>query len=710
MLTKRVLLLFIWIISYTTQAYGTVYGADYGTIQGQLTITGGDNRIANTAALDNGFNLTDNTTTCSFDSFYPVLGVINLNLGKLFPLRDMFLNDFFLFGTGGQVYGSGHTMSFPDTSSVQLPDTRVTKTLGAGAVSTQTMATAVNSVSWSYDDKYVAAGAAVGTGNLSVYPFSNNTLSAAANPITVGSAVNSLAWSPTNYYLAVGIASATNSLTVYQWNGSTLTFVAADRVSLATGVSAVAWSPNGKYLAVAYGTGATIAVQIYSYSGSGTLTAVGVALNYSTGSAGTAAPVSNALSWNSLGNTIAVGYVATAPAGCFTAILNFSGSALAPFTGSPYSFGAGNAPASVAYKPGNPNVVAIGLSSSTTRFRLYEPYLGAFTERWANTESINYNSVAWSLDGLYLATGLNTGATNLRIYYFPGNDSSGSSTTAAYKLSLISSITLGSAVATVAWTNTSDNYLAAGYGTTVGVFQISQLSTYRKALYLNSTNITLNSDMEMVNTTTFYGNCAIIGNGNTLTLNNATGNIAVASGGTLSFQNLNLTGLKNTNLQCLANNASIVFENCKLTFTSNFVFGTGSILFNQDVMISGTNKFSYTSVMGSTINKYSTLYLDKGLTFSYSPAGAYRNLIYMPDNSAWLVLDQCTLHVTRTGLQLITGQLFFENNVILQSEATASKSQAIIFGNGNSKNDLGINLLAGAQVNVSGRLELENVN
>jgi hypothetical protein len=212
--------------------------------------------------------------------------------------------------------------------------------------------------------------------------------------------------------------------------------------------------------------------------------------------------------------------------------------------------------------------------------------------------------------------------------------------------------------------------------------------------------------MQLNSTVTFNGSCTINGNNNRLILaNNA--NLTVATGSALNLQNIEIVGLKGSNLQCLDNTGSVIVEDCVLTLTSNFVFGKGSMQFSGDVMISGTNKFSYTSIMTSTINSYSTLYLDKNLIFSYSPAGAYRNLIYMQDNSAWMALDGCTLYSTRTGLQLTNGQLFIDNGVTLQSEGVAS-SQSISFGNGIAKNDLSINLLAAAQLNVYGRIEYAN--
>ena len=150
-----------------------------------------------------------------------------------------------------------------------------------------------------------------------------------------------------------------------------------------------------------------------------------------------------------------------------------------------------------------------------------------------------------------------------------------------------------------------------------------------------------------------------------------------------------------------------MLQNCDLYLSREFEFEKGSILFQSDVLISGTNGFIYESVVGSTIDSYSTLNLKNGLTFKYSPARAERNLLFMQDSTSRLFLDGCTLYSTRTGLCLTRGKLLLDNKVIFSSEGIAT-SEAICFGNGNSVDDLDILLLADAQVEVYGRLEYEN--
>ena len=205
--------------------------------------------------------------------------------------------------------------------------------------------------------------------------------------------------------------------------------------------------------------------------------------------------------------------------------------------------------------------------------------------------------------------------------------------------------------------------------------------------------------------TTFYGTSFINGNCGTFELGN-NGYIEVADGN-LTLENAEIINLKSTNIRCKQNNASITIKNCRLHLSDDFYFNTGSILFDSDVIISGTSKFIYQTTQTSTIASYSNLYIDNGVTFKYNPSTDNRNLIYMTDRTSCLILDNSTLHSTTTGIRLTNGTLFIDNSSTLYSDGSHT-SESICFGNGDSSNDLNINLLSGANVNVYGSLEYEN--
>ena len=222
------------------------------------------------------------------------------------------------------------------------------------------------------------------------------------------------------------------------------------------------------------------------------------------------------------------------------------------------------------------------------------------------------------------------------------------------------------------------------------------------------TNMVFNSNVRLNESLKFYNNCTINGNGRTLLFDDE-GQIRVADGCQLTFYNLELSGLANTNLKCDQNGAKIVFQDCKLTLSSSFIFDTGSILFRGDVVVSGTNKFIYTSSMGSTIDSNSTLYFDKKNTLFFDPIVSNRDLLYMIDKSSYLFFDGATLYSTETGMRLTRGTLFLDNDVTFSCLGSSS-SEAICFGDGSADNNLDIKILADAQLNIYGAFKYENTD
>ena len=107
-----------------------------------------------------------------------------------------------------------------------------------------------------------------------------------------------------------------------------------------------------------------------------------------------------------------------------------------------------------------------------------------------------------------------------------------------------------------------------------------------------------------------------------------------------------IQGLKSNNLRCMTDNGTITLRNCTLTLERDYTFSRGTILFDEDNIITGTNKIIYSAGFSSTIASLSTLFLDRGITFSYAPRNVSRNLLYMPDATSVLYCNGCTLHST----------------------------------------------------------------
>lgn len=102
----------------------------------------------------------------------------------------------------------------------------------------------IESVAWSYDGKYIAAG--TDGGNVIVWNAQNNTTSTAFISTNHTGIVKAIAWSPDSTL----IASAGADTTVQVWNIKTGHIVLTYR-GHTMAVNALAWSPNGKYIASA---------------------------------------------------------------------------------------------------------------------------------------------------------------------------------------------------------------------------------------------------------------------------------------------------------------------------------------------------------------------------------------------------------------------------------------------------------------------------
>ena len=77
-----------------------------------------DNEMRGFAAFENGFTLADNTTTCIYNSFFPVLGTITFNGGTLNLSKNLLLGSTVTFADGGTIQASDLTIFFPDITGI----------------------------------------------------------------------------------------------------------------------------------------------------------------------------------------------------------------------------------------------------------------------------------------------------------------------------------------------------------------------------------------------------------------------------------------------------------------------------------------------------------------------------------------------------------------------------------------------------------------
>jgi len=451
-------------------------------------------------------------------------------------------------------------------------------------------------------------------------------------------------------------------------------------------VSAVAWTTDGNYLSV----GSTSKVYVYSFASE----------NYSyvddqTLGASEAASA-DAIVWDQTGNYFAAGIAHTTAAKL--RIYNFNGSVI---TAKDYEDTGADDVTSVDWSQTG-SFIAAGTNGSSDQLRVYEYNSSGdtLTEKTKISVGGSVNSVHWNSDATKLLMGrASASGTELRVYSY---DSGSSNLTLDREQELTTNIN------GVRWSN-NDAYVACGDSAyNLSVYSFGSGSVPEYSVLLDSVSVVLNNDVSWLMSATVQGECTINGNNKRITLD-GDAQISVTTGAQLTLKNIELAGLSGSNISCVDNSASIIMKNCTLLLSDNIEFATGSILFDRDIVLSGTNTFCYASDQTSTIGSNSLLYVDQNVTFSYAPSIANRDLLYLTDKTSGFYLNGCTLYSTATGMRLTRGRLFLDNNVTLSCAGTES-SESICFGDGTADNDLDTKLLSGADVTVYGGLCYENVN
>ena len=89
-----------------------------------------DNEMNGFSAFEGGFELEDPTTTCTFDSFFPVSGIAEMNGGTLSLQKDLIFDEEAVIGFLGDIFGNGHRIKFSEDMT----------TFSVSAVATQNVA------------------------------------------------------------------------------------------------------------------------------------------------------------------------------------------------------------------------------------------------------------------------------------------------------------------------------------------------------------------------------------------------------------------------------------------------------------------------------------------------------------------------------------------------------------------------------------------
>jgi len=659
---------------------GTVVGSDSAcSRQGSATFLeiDSDNEMNGFAFFEDGFTLETVSTTCTFDSFFPVSGIVDMNYGTLYLRKDLKFDRATNLRNLGSVFGNGFSVEFNKNraafdSSWSYLD------------SNSWIANGPRSLDWSFDDAYlVFAGWNART---SLASFDGSTLTP-INQITQSGFGRTVKAHPLAYYFATGSFNG-DELTLSKISAGSLSLV--NEYDTGASVFAVDWTSDGNYIAI----GTASNTRVYSFAGEEFSSVATLALGADE------AVTRNSLAWDPTNSYYVAGVEHTTNSK--VRIYYFNGSTITEKT---YVDMGTDIVEAVDWSPLG-NLIAVGTDGSTNQVRVYEYNSGTDSlslKTQIDVGDIVY-SVHWNSDATVLLVGKDVHSMGPELLtYMYDQDSS--------TLTLDQEQECSTIIFAARWSH-NDSYLAyVDLSKTVSLYSYDAATDIPDCILglgvLDNVNFFLNNNMSWKMTATIQGDCTVDARNNRITLEDE-GSMYVSSGAQLTLKNMGLAGLSGSKLSCEDNSASIILKNCELLLEDDFEFATGFLSFQQDIVISGTCQFTYASNQISTVSAHSKLTIDRGAKFYYAPSTANRDLLAMTDRSSCLYLDGCTLQSTTTGLRLTNGRLFIDNNVTFSSEGTTA-SESISFGNGSAVNDLDIKVLSGATLDLYGGLYYDNV-
>ncbi len=242
---------------------------------------------------------------------------------------------------------------------------------------------------------------------------------------------------------------------------------------------------------------------------------------------------------------------------------------------------------------------------------------------------------------------------------------------------------------------------------TMSAYQLPS-TTMTWGLTLNGVNLVMQSDVSLNVPLTIQGICEIQGNGYALTINNATG-ISIASGASLLMQNVVVKNVSGTKISFAATTSQLLLHDVIWWLTANTTLTTGYFNVIDSWFINGGYTLTYNSSQTSTIASNSQIMMGYGSTFNYSPSNTSQNLLAFTDNTSKLFLNSATLSASSVGLVLTNGNLIIDGKSYITSTGTTAAT-GILFGNNVSANDLIIEVMPGANVQLGGYVGYNNVN
>lgn len=687
-------LLSIMCIDSTKLSSLTVGSRTAVSVQPQIIFPSGEENIMlGFAAFNQGFILTDESATCTFDDYFPVAGQIKLNGGSLILRQDLVLNNTLDFYGGGNIVANGHSIEFPETiSELNFP---TGSTVVVGNEVYIPMGNNPVSVDWKIGDSYIAASSQStgGDNELKIGYYDGATVTTTL-AVEHGRNVNTVRWDPSGPYLAVGrnlnLILPDNEVLIYEHNVSNGTLTNISSSELLADCAAIAWHPSGNFLLAGYNP-ALLTSALVSYPvAAGVLglpspsTAITVLQNVS----------NNAMSFSPGGNQVVIGVTTAGVAGTSELLVyNYTGALLGLTLTTSFYFG--DTVQTVDWSPTG-SYIAVGLTTNTNNLRIFDASVTPMLEVQAARQPLGEDvfGLHWDKTGTYLLVA-SQGTSSGTVYIYKFDKVAGT-------LTLESIRVLADQAFSVRWDHANDNFAygyhqgGSDYRVVVDTIEAGSLGS----IIFSDANISFNGNTKLLASLQFSGDCKINGHGTRFTFSTS-GELVVRPGANLILENIEMINLSQSKIRCMADSGSITIRNSIVHLDNYYTFSSGSVCFEGDCVITGSGGFFYTSCATSTIAQDSTLMLSDNITFYYAPTCPFKNLLFYENDLATLYLDGCSIVSTRTGLQLTGGTLVIDNHVTLSSLALNPAESLIL------DSSLDIRIQGGAMLDLHGYVRYE---
>ncbi|MDR3549838.1 MAG: hypothetical protein P4L31_00350 [Candidatus Babeliales bacterium] len=244
-------------------------------------------------------------------------------------------------------------------------------------------------------------------------------------------------------------------------------------------------------------------------------------------------------------------------------------------------------------------------------------------------------------------------------------------------------------------------------GNNFSVMLPNRAFTLANAFAITSATVVANSYFTVNTTLRFLSTGNVLnGNGNFIDLTNGT--LSVGAGGSLLIKNAMIRGIDAGTIFCEDSLATLSLQNVTWIQDAIYTFSQGILDVLNDVEMTGSSIFAYSSSGLLNIRSNSTLSFDIGMTFSYAAANNSR--LTFADATSAISFDQATLFTNNNGLSLKKGIAMFNGFCPIFNLGATSAAGILVGDNASAANNFVIQVGAEAGLNVqSGFFVYQNI-